>query len=153
MRAAVRLRIGENDMQLLAGNGIAKSLLMGLAGAVAAYVTLALASTLVQEIWLGGVSYQRSAPSVLILAGVFTPLCAFVGGIVGSLIARRARWLATAILCGLITAETAYLYVTRRVDGPLWFEAGAAAALMLAACVATWLMGQPVIRDRIAKRV
>jgi hypothetical protein len=139
-------------MQLVLGQGIAKSLFMGLAGAVAAYVTLALASTLVQEIWLGGVSYQRSAPSVLMLAGVFTPLCAFAGGVVGSLVAGRARWLAAAVLCGFITVETAYLYGTRRVDGPLWFEAGAAAALMIAACVATWLMGSPVVRDRIARR-
>jgi hypothetical protein len=139
-------------MQHLSGSGIAKSLIMGLLGAVAAYVTLALASTLVQEIWLGGVSYQRSAPSVLILAGVFTPLCAFIGGIVGSLVAGRARWLAAAVLCGFITVETAYLYSTQRVDGPLWFEAGAAAALMIATCAATWFMGWPVVRDRIARR-
>jgi hypothetical protein len=139
-------------MQLLLSHGIARNLIMGFVGAVAAYVTLALASTLVQELWLGGVSYQRSAPSVLILAGVFTPLCAFAGGIVGSLIAGHARWLATAVLCGFITVETAYLYGTGRVDGPLWFEAGAAAALMIAACVATWLMGRPVVRDRLARR-
>ena len=128
-------------MQLSHSHGIAKNLLMGLVGAVAAYVTLALASTLVQEIWLGGVSYLRSATSVLVLAGVFTPLCAFAAGIVGSWVAGRARWLATAVLCGVITVETAYLYRTGRVDGPLWFEAGAAAALMIATCVATWLMG------------
>jgi uncharacterized membrane protein YeaQ/YmgE (transglycosylase-associated protein family) len=139
-------------MQLLLTHGIARNLIMGLIGAVAAYVTLALASTLVQELWLGGVSYQRSAPSVLILAGVFTPLCAFVAGIVGSLIAGRARWLATTVLCGFITVENAYLYGTGRVDGPLWFEAGAASALMIAACVATWLMGRPAVRDRLPRR-
>jgi hypothetical protein len=126
-------------MQLVLRNGVAKSLLTGVLGAVAAYVTLALASTLVQEVWLGGVSYQRSESSVLILAAVFTPLCAFVGGLVGSLIAGRARWLATVLLCGFIAIETSYLYSTERVDGPLWFEAGAAATLILAACAATWL--------------
>ena len=73
---------------------------------------------------------------------MFTPLCAFAGGLVGSLVAGRARWLATAVLCGLIAVETAYLYSTQRVDGPLWFEAGAAAALILAACAATWLFGR-----------
>jgi hypothetical protein len=126
-------------MQLVLHNGVAKSLLMGVLGAVAAYVTLALASTLVQEVWLGGVSYQRSASSVLILAAVFTPLCAFVGGLVGSLAAGRARWLATVVLSGFIAIETSYLYITQRVDGPLWFEACAAAALILAAFAATWL--------------
>jgi hypothetical protein len=32
---------------------------MGLLGAIAGYITLALTSTLVQEIWLGGVLTQR----------------------------------------------------------------------------------------------
>jgi peptidoglycan/LPS O-acetylase OafA/YrhL len=76
---------------------------------------------------------------VLILAGVFTPLCAFAGGLLSAHIAGRARRLAAAILSGLIAVETTYLYTTQRVDGPLWFEAGAAAALILAACAATWL--------------
>jgi hypothetical protein len=115
-------------MQLVLRHGVAKALIMGVLGAVAAYVTLALASTVVQEVWLGGVSYQRSESSVLILAAVFTPLCVFAGGLVGSLIAGRARWLATAILCGFIAVETAYLYSTQRVDGPLWFEAVAASS-------------------------
>jgi len=42
----------------------------------------------------------------------------------------------------LITVETTYLYTTQRVDGPLWFEAGAAAALILAVSAATWLYGR-----------
>ena len=49
------------------------------------------------------------------------------------------RFPGPAILCGLITVETTYLYTTQRVDGPLWFEAGAAAALILAVCAATGL--------------
>lgn len=133
-------------MQLVLRHGVAKSLIMGVLGAVAAYVTLALASTLVQEVWLGGVSYQRSESSELILAAVFTPLCAFAGGLVGSLVAGRARWFATAILGGLIAVETSYLYSTQRVDGPLWFEAGAAATLILAACAATWLYERLIAR-------
>ncbi len=116
-----------------------KSVIRGVLGAVVGYVTLALASTLVQEVWLGGVSYRNSERSVLILAGVFTPLCAFLGGLVSALVATRARWLAAGILSGLIAVETTYLYSTERVDGPLWFEAGAAAALILAVCAATWL--------------
>ena len=129
-------------MQLVQHRSIAKSLLVGLLGAIAGYVTLALTSTLVQEVWLGGVSYQDSARLVLVLAGVFTPLCAFAGGLVGALVAGRSRWHAAAILCGLITVETTYLYTTQRVDGPLWFEAGAAAALILAVCAATSLLGR-----------
>jgi hypothetical protein len=133
-------------MQLVQHRGFGKRLLMGLLGAMAGYVTLALTSTLVQEIWLGGVSYRDSARLVLVLAGVFTPLCAFAGGLVGALVAGPSRWLAAAMLCGLITVETTYLFTTQRVDGPLWFEAGAAAALILAACAATWLSGRYVAR-------
>ena len=133
-------------MLLVQHRGVGKSLLMGLLGAIAGYVTLALTSTLVQEVWLGGVSYRDSGRLVLVLAGVFTPLCAFAGGLVGALVARRSRWFAAAILCGLIVVETTYLYTTQRVDGPLWFEAGAAAALILAVCAATWLSGRYVAR-------
>ena len=133
-------------MQLVQHRGVGKGLLMGLLGAVAGYVTLALTSTLVQEVWLGGVSYRESERLVLILAGIFTPLCAFAGGLVGALVAGRSRWLAAAILCGLITVETTYLYTTQRVDGPLWFEAGAAAALIFAVCAATWLSAHYVAR-------
>ena len=132
-------------MQLVQHRGVGKGLLMGLLGAVAGYVTLALTSTLVQEVWLGG-SYREAERLVLVLAGIFTPLCAFAGGLVGALVAGRSRWLAAAILCGLITVETTYLYTTQRVDGPLWFEAGAAAALIFAVCAATWLSAHYVAR-------
>src|SRR4029079_9910069 len=131
-------------MQLVQHRGIGKSLLIGLLGAIAGYVTLALTSTLVQEVWLGGVSYLDSARLVLVLAGIFTPLCACAGRLVCALCAARSRWRAAGILCGLISVETTYLYVTQRVDGPLWFEAGAAAALILAVCAATWLCGRYV---------
>jgi len=134
-------------MQLAQHRAISKTIIVGVLGAVAGYVTLALTSTLVQEIWLGGVSYRESARSVLLLASVFTPLCAFAGGFVSALVAAHTRWLAAAILSGLIAVETTYLYGTQRVDGPLWFEAGAAAALILAVCAATWLC------ERYARRV
>jgi hypothetical protein len=126
-------------MKLVHHNAGSKSVIRGVVGAIVGYVTLALTSTLVQEVWLGGVSYRSSERSVLILAGVFTPLCAFLGGLVSALIATRARWLAAGVLSGWIAIETTYLYSTQRVDGPLWFEAAAAAALILAVCAATWL--------------
>ena len=66
-------------MHLVQHRLVGKTLVMVVVGVIAGYVTLALASTLVQEVWLGGVSYRNSARSALILAGVFTPLCAFLG--------------------------------------------------------------------------
>jgi hypothetical protein len=119
---------------------------MTVLGAIAGYIVLALASTLVQEVWLGGVSYRDSPRSVLILAGVFTPLCAFLGGIVSALVATQSRWLAAGLLSALIALETTALYVTGRVDGPLWFEAGAGAALIAAVLAGTWACGRLVSR-------
>jgi hypothetical protein len=62
--------------------------------------------------------------AVLILAAVFTHRCApsRVDSWDRSLPGALAGF-ATAILCGFIAVETAYLYSTQRVDGPLWFEA------------------------------
>jgi hypothetical protein len=122
---------------------------MAMLGAIAGYVVVALASTLVQEVWLGGVSYRNSDRSVLILAGAFTPLCAFLGGLVSALVATHGRWLAALLLNAVIAVETTYLYATGRVDGPLWFEAGAGMALIVAVFAATWMYGR--VAPRIAR--
>ena len=111
----------------------------GAAAVIAGYVVTALLSTLVQELWLGGVSYQNSARSVLILAAIFTPLCGVAGGIATSLIFRTAWFACGLALCAVIAIETTYLYVTHRVDGPLWFEAGAAIALGAAVMLGSWV--------------
>ena len=62
----------------------------GALAVIAGYALLALLSALVQEVWLGGVSYQHSSTRVLILAGLCTPLCGLVAGLVVASIARRA---------------------------------------------------------------
>lgn len=129
-------------MTLTQGKEVLQTLALALLATIAGYVALALTSTLVQEVWLGGVRYQQSTPTVLILAGLFTPLCALLGGFVSALIAGSARWLAAAAFAALIVVETTYLYRTQRVDGPLWFEASAAAALILAVVVGTWTGGR-----------
>jgi hypothetical protein len=129
-------------MRLMQGRAALLTSALTLLATIAGYVTIALTSTLVQEVWLGGVSYQQSTRTVLILAGLFTPLCALLGGFVSALIAGSARWWAAAMLAALIATETTYLYSTQRVDGPLWFEASAAAALILAVVVGTWVGGR-----------
>ena len=132
--------------QLVKQHSLGKTLAMAALGAIVGYVTLALASTLVQEVWLGGVSYRDSARSVLILASVFTPLCALMGGLASALTATHSRWLAASLLGALIAVETTFLYTTGRVDGPLWFEAGAGAALIAAVFAGTWLYAYPARR-------
>lgn len=96
--------------------------------AVVGYVVLALLSTLVQEVWLGGLSYWRSSVSDLWLGGIFTTLSGVVAGFVVALVARRMTPVAAIALCTGIAVATTYLFVRRIVDGPIWFEAGPAAA-------------------------
>lgn len=117
----------------------AKPLVAGTAAVLVGYIVLALASTLVQEVWLGGVSYHRSSTRVLVLAGIFTPVCGLLAGWVVSKIGQRAATRAALVLALLIALETAYLFVTGRVDGPLWFEAGAGVALAAAVLLGAWL--------------
>jgi len=117
----------------------AKPLVAGTAAVLVGYIVLALASTLVQEVWLGGVSYHRSSTRVLVLAGIFTPVCGLLAGWVVAKIGQRAATRAALILALLIALETAYLFVTGRVDGPLSFEAGAGAALAAAVLLGAWL--------------
>lgn len=109
---------------------------------VAGYAVIALLSTLVQEAWLGGVSYQHSPRQVLVLAAIFTPLTAVAGGLATAWLSPRAPLLHGIALCGLIVAETTYLYSTGRVDGPLWFEAGAGLMLVVAVLSGCALVGR-----------
>ena len=102
----------------------------------------ALPSTRVQEAWLGGVSYHHSPRQVLVLAAIFTPLIAVAGGLATAWLSPCAPLLHGIALCGLIAAETTYLYSTGRVDGPLWFEAGAGLMLVVAVLSGCALVGR-----------
>lgn len=110
-----------------------KATVTGIVAVVIGYYLLAYLSTVVQEYWLGGVSYLKSSRTDLILAGIFTPPTGLPGGFVAGWIGRRAPLVHGLVLSSLIGIETAYLYKKHVVDGPLWFEAGAGIAL--AGCV------------------
>lgn len=118
---------------------VARPVVAGTVAVVVGYTALALASTLVQEVWLGGVSYQRSPLRVLVLAGVFTPACGLLAGLVVAKVGRRAGIPAAMVLALLIGVETTYLFLTGRVDGPLWFEAAAGFAVAIAVLLGAWL--------------
>jgi hypothetical protein len=121
---------------------VVKLALVGAGAVVTGYAVVGLLSELVQEVWLGGVSYRHSSLGVLILAGIFTPAGGVVGGIVAGAIGRRAPLAHGLALGAVIAAETTYLFTTHRVDGPLWFEAGAGATLAAAAALGSWLAGR-----------
>ena len=110
------------------------------------YFVMGMLITLVQETWLGGVSYHTSSLSVLAVAGFFTFLSAVAGGVVAGLIAGRRPLLHGLVMCLLVVAETTWLVRTGRADGPLWFDAMAAASLMvgmlLGALLSVWRPGR-----------
>jgi len=120
----------------------------GTVAALVGYVVLALASTLVQGVWLGGVTYHASSVRVLTLAAIFTPACGLLAGWVAAKIGGRSGMAAAIGIAILVALETTYLYITRRVDGPLWFEAGAGVALAAAVLMGAWLGVSPRLRHR-----
>lgn len=103
------------------------------------YAVLVLLATLVQEFWLGGVSYRVSSMTTLVLAGVFTPLSAVVAGFVTASIVRRQLIAHVLPICLAIAVETTFLYRAGRVDGPLWFEILAAASLIGGVLLGVWI--------------
>jgi hypothetical protein len=115
------------------------SLVRSALSVICGYVALVLLATVVQQFWLGGVSYRSSGNTTLVLAGIFTTLSAVIAGLVTAAIARRRLLVHALPICLAIAVETTVLYRTGRVDGPLWFEALAGASLILGVLLGTWI--------------
>lgn len=94
------------------------------------YAALVLLTYLVQESLLGGVSFRDSPLHTLLIAGILTPCAGGVAGYAAALVAGRWPVLHVVPICAAVAVETTALYATGRVDGPLWFEALAGAALI-----------------------
>lgn len=97
---------------------------------VVAYAVMVVLITLVQESWLGGVSYAHSSLGVLLVAGVLTFFVAAFAGWLGTWLCGRAGLLVALLMSGLVVVETTALIVTGRVAGPLWFDLAAAGSLI-----------------------
>ncbi len=110
-----------------------------LAAVVGGYFAMVVLITLVQETWLGGVSWQRSSPGVLLAAGTFTFLAAVVGGFVAAVVAGRSPLTHGLLMCAVATIETTVLISTGRVEGPVWFDLAAAGSLMVGILLGTQL--------------
>lgn len=96
---------------------------------VVGYALMVVLITLVQETWLGGVSYSGSTWKTLFLAGLFTFLAAVVGGLTAAWIS--AGQAAALVMSGFVVLETALLFSTGKLGGPLWFDVVAAASLIV----------------------
>jgi len=130
---------------------ICLQMLRSISGIVLGYVTLILASAFVQQTMFSGVSFHHSPISTLVLAGLLTPVAAMLAGLVTAVVAGRAPIWHVMPMCLAVCAETLFLYTTHKVDGPLWFEAGAGIALVLGAFVGAWAWKYfAVARSRVA---
>jgi hypothetical protein len=73
-----------------------------------------------------------------VLAGLLTPVAAVLAGLLTAVAAGRAPIWHVVPMCLAVCAETAFLYTTHKVDGPLWFEGGAGIALMVGTLGGAW---------------
>lgn len=112
-----------------------KNALRVFAGVVSGYAVMVVLITLVQETWFGGVSWGKSSLGALAAAGFLTCVAAGIGGALATFIALPAGRLAAAIMAGLVVVETAVLFATGKVAGPLWFDVAAASSLLVAILV------------------
>ena len=97
---------------------------------VAGYVAMGLLITLVQETWLGGVSFTHSPWSLLLVAGFFTFLSAVAGGCLAAWICSHHPVRHGLVMSAVVVGETTWLITTGRTYDPVWFDMAAGASLI-----------------------
>jgi hypothetical protein len=107
-------------------------LLRTLGGVLVGYVVMVALITLVQEAWLGGVTWRESSLGTLALAGIFTAVSGAIGAAVATALTPASGRSASLIMAVLIVVETTTLIVTGKLTDPLWFDALAALSLLAA---------------------
>ena len=97
--------------------------------------------TIIARMPFDPLSYSTSSSSTLAVAALVVPWAGVAAGIVTAAIVPSRPYLFIMPGCFLIALESSWLFITGRSDGPLWFEAGAAASLILGYVVgaALWI--------------
>lgn len=116
-------------------------------GVVVGYAVMVVLITLVQEAWLGGVSYHESSVSELLLAGIGTFLSAVAGGAAGTAIAGSGTRAVGVGMSVVVVVETTALVATGKIGGPLWFDLGGSASLIVGIVIGTELVRRWAGRD------
>ena len=109
------------------------------------YAVMIILITIVQEGWLGRITWAGSSFSILIVAGVFTFLAAVAAGMAATVIAGKGSKLPAILISGIVTIETALVIITGRGDGPILFDFYGAAnhivGLLTGWAIVAWLTG------------
>lgn len=129
------------------GGAIAGQIGRSLLAIVAGYLLLILISTFIQETLLGGVSYRDSSRTIVVTAGILTPLAGVVAGFATALIAGRWPFAHALPMSLAIVTETTVLFRSGLVDGPLWFEALAGGTLIAGVLAGAWRYRQLRLRS------
>lgn len=127
-------------------------ILRSVAAILLGYILMSFLITLVQEVWLDGVSWRTSSMGVLVLAGFLTFLSAAAGGFVAGLIAVSGALFHALVMCLLVLIETTYLVVNGKADGPLWFDALASASLMFGILLGALFYARMKARKELSKQ-
>ena len=109
-----------------------KNVLRIVLGVVVGYLVMVALITLVQEVWLGGVTWRDDGLGTLALSGIFTCLSGAIGGAIATAITLPAGRLAGVVMACLTCVEGTYLYFAGILNGPLWFDLVAVASLAVA---------------------
>ena len=110
---------------------IITKIVRGIVAVLGGYAIMGLLITLVQETWLGGVSFRISSTGVLLVGGFFTFLCAVVAGGIAGWVAGHHPVHHATVMCLLVTAETIWLVTSGRTKDPLWFDLIASGSLIV----------------------
>lgn len=106
---------------------------------VAGYMVIFVAAVLAQDVLFGGVSYEKSAFSTLVVAGSLTTLGAVLGGVALAWISKVRPWIHASLLSAWLVFETSYLAVRGITENPLWFDAVGGGSLIVGVFVGVFL--------------
>ena len=115
----------------------------GIVAVLGGYAVMGLLITLVQETWLGGVSYTTSTTGVLLVGGFFTFLSAVAAGALAGWIAGHHPLHHAAVMCLLVALETTWLITSGRTKDPLWFDLIASGSLLAGLMIGASFLMRP----------
>ena len=115
------------------------SILRYLGVALLGYLAIALGTTLVLEVILGGVTYHESSPLVLVLASFGGIAVGLAGGLLSAWLGRRRPLMHAAGVSALVALDTTSILVSDRFTDPKWFTLVSGLTLIAAVLVGAWL--------------
>ena len=103
------------------------------------YLIMLILITLVQETWLGGISWNGSSYSIIFVAELFTLISTIIAGIAATLISGKGSLIPVSIMSFLVILETTGMLITGRIGEPIWFDLAGVAGHIVG-CFIGWAL-------------